>query len=196
MRVGAVEETLTVSGAAPVVDVQSTAKSEILPRDVLDSVPTGRTIQGIAQLVSGVKMDQPDVGGTHAMQQTYISGHGMAASQTTVRLDGMMLNSMCGDGQVQFYQNTAIAEEMVGKAYKSSFEIAGKQIPLPDGQWRVIAERNEPAGWIWRPMAISGRSSYYSFKVRSRRPLSWQPPISGPRQPDGEPAAIARAKTS
>lgn len=40
----------------------------------------------------------------------------------------------------------AIAEEMVGKAYKSSFEIAGKQIPLPDGQWRVIAERNEPAG--------------------------------------------------
>src|SRR5471030_478241 len=39
LRVGAVEETLTVSGAAPVVDVQSTAKSEILPRDVLDSVP-------------------------------------------------------------------------------------------------------------------------------------------------------------
>jgi hypothetical protein len=36
LRVGAVEETLTVSGAAPVVDVQSTAKSEILPRDVLD----------------------------------------------------------------------------------------------------------------------------------------------------------------
>src|SRR5260370_34954841 len=41
--------------------------------------------------------------------------------------------------------NPAIAEEMVGKAYTSSLEIAGKQIPLPDGQWRVIAERNEPA---------------------------------------------------
>jgi hypothetical protein len=40
----------------------------------------------------------------------------------------------------------AIAEEMGGKAYTSSVEIAGKQIPLPDGQWRLIAERNEPAG--------------------------------------------------
>ena len=40
----------------------------------------------------------------------------------------------------------AIAEEMLGKAYTSSIDIAGKQIPLPDGQWRLIAERNEPAG--------------------------------------------------
>ena len=130
LRVGAVEETLTVSGAAPVVDVQSTTKSEILPRDVLDSVPTGRTVQGIAQLVSGVKMDQPDVGGTHAMQQTYISGHGMAASQTTVRLDGMMLNSMCGDGQVQFYQNTAIAEEMVYQTTGANADVSGAGISV------------------------------------------------------------------
>jgi uncharacterized membrane protein len=49
--------------------------------------------------------------------------------------------------------NPAIAEEMVGTAYTSSFEIAGKQIPLPDGQWRVIAERNEPAGAV--PASLS-----------------------------------------
>jgi hypothetical protein len=125
MKVGSVEETLTVSGDAPVVDVQSTQKAEILPRDVLDAVPTGRTVQGIAQLVSGVKMDQPDVGGAHAMQQTYISGHGMAASQTTVRLDGMMLNSMCGDGQVQFYTNTAIAEEIVYQTSGANADVSG-----------------------------------------------------------------------
>jgi hypothetical protein len=125
MRVGAVEETVVVSGIAPVVDVQTTETSEILPRDVLDAVPTGRTVQGIAQLVSGVKMDQPDVGGSHAMQQTYISGHGMAASQTTVRLDGMMLNSMCGDGQVQFYTNTAIAQEIVYQTSGANADVSG-----------------------------------------------------------------------
>ena len=42
--------------------------------------------------------------------------------------------------------NPAIAEETVGKAYTSSIDVAGKQIPLPDGQWRLIADRNEPAG--------------------------------------------------
>jgi hypothetical protein len=70
-------------------------------------------------------MDQPDVGGAHAMQQTYISGHGMAASQTTVRLDGMMLNSMCGDGQVQFYTNTAIAQEMVYQSSGANADVSG-----------------------------------------------------------------------
>src|SRR5215813_1531823 len=50
MKVGALEETLTVSGAAPVVDVQSTTKSQVLSREVLDAVPTGRTIQGMGQL--------------------------------------------------------------------------------------------------------------------------------------------------
>jgi uncharacterized membrane protein len=39
----------------------------------------------------------------------------------------------------------AIAAEPGGKVYTSSFEIAGKQIPLPEGEWRVITERNLPA---------------------------------------------------
>jgi hypothetical protein len=41
LRVGAVEETVTVTGASPVVDVQSTAKAQVLNHDVLDSIPTG-----------------------------------------------------------------------------------------------------------------------------------------------------------
>src|SRR5436190_1309287 len=43
MRVGAIEETVTVSGASPVVDVQSTTKAQVLTRDLLDAIPTGRT---------------------------------------------------------------------------------------------------------------------------------------------------------
>src|SRR6185436_7635284 len=71
MRVGALEETVTVSGSSPVVDVQTTTKSQVLSRDVLDAVPTGRTIQGMGQLITGVSLNAPDVGGSRAMQQTY-----------------------------------------------------------------------------------------------------------------------------
>src|SRR5262249_36838437 len=37
MKVGAVQETITVTGASPLVDVQTTAKSEVLSRDLLDA---------------------------------------------------------------------------------------------------------------------------------------------------------------
>ena len=88
LKVGALEETLTVTGAAPTVDVQSTTKAQVLNRDALDAIPTGRTIQGMGQLITGVSLNIPDVGGSRAMQQTYVSTHGLGASQTTVQVDG------------------------------------------------------------------------------------------------------------
>src|SRR5688500_15192685 len=42
LSVGAVAETVTVSGAAPVVDVQSAARTEVLSRSVVDQLPTSR----------------------------------------------------------------------------------------------------------------------------------------------------------
>src|SRR5262249_14803558 len=39
LKVGALQEALTVTGASPVVDVQSNVKTQVLSRDVLDSVP-------------------------------------------------------------------------------------------------------------------------------------------------------------
>jgi len=41
LRVGALEETVTVSGASPVVDVQNAVQQVVLSRQVLDAVPTG-----------------------------------------------------------------------------------------------------------------------------------------------------------
>src|SRR5207247_3789365 len=42
LRVGTVEETITVSGATPMVDVQNTRQQTVMNRDVIDSIPTGR----------------------------------------------------------------------------------------------------------------------------------------------------------
>ena len=42
MKVGALEESVTVTGASPVVDVSSTERTHVLNRDLLDSLPTGR----------------------------------------------------------------------------------------------------------------------------------------------------------
>ena len=51
LKVGAVEETITVSGASPLVDIQSAAQQRtVLTRDVLDALPTARTIQAAGAL--------------------------------------------------------------------------------------------------------------------------------------------------
>src|SRR5258708_6941082 len=113
LKVGGLEESVTVSGSSPIVDVQSTTKSQVLNREVLDAVPTGRTIQGMGQLITGVSLNAPDVGGSRAMQQTYMSAHGSGASQTTVQVDGLMVNGIDADGAVQNYFNSSMSQEMV-----------------------------------------------------------------------------------
>ena len=130
MKVGAVEETLTVTGTSPMVDVQSTTKSQVLNREALDAIPTGRTIQGMGQLITGVSLNIPDVGGSRAMQQTYMSAHGMSASQTTVQVDGLMVNGLDGDGAVQNYFNSTMSQEMVYTTSGASADVSGGGVRL------------------------------------------------------------------
>jgi hypothetical protein len=113
LKVGAVAESVTVSGSSPVVDVQSNTRAAVLPRDILDAVPNSHTIQSVGQLVVGVTLTAPDVGGSQAMQQTYFTVRGAGAGQTTVLMDGMILNGLQGDGAIQSYLNDAGSQEMV-----------------------------------------------------------------------------------
>src|SRR5207249_6228992 len=54
MRVGAVEETVTVTGETPIVDIQNTVREKSLTHEVIDAIPTGRLAQNLAVLLPGV----------------------------------------------------------------------------------------------------------------------------------------------
>src|SRR3954464_13932765 len=96
LKIGALQEALTVTGASPVVDVQSNQKTQVLSRDVLDAVPSAKTIQSLGQLNVGVQLSSPDVGGSRAMQQTYFAVHGVGASGSMVTVDGLVTNGTMG----------------------------------------------------------------------------------------------------
>ena len=111
MRVGALEESITVTGDTPVVDVQSTQRTQVLTRDMLDSVPTARNYSGLAALMPGVRSSNTDVGGNQQMEQIYMTVNGSRQTDTTVQVDGMNLNSLMNDGQVQaYFSDAAMAE--------------------------------------------------------------------------------------
>ena len=117
LRVGSLQESITVTGNSPIVDVTTAVHTQVIGRDVLDAIPTGGTIQGVAQLVVGVNLSLPDVGGARGMQQTYMSTHGMSSANNTVMVDGMMVNGLQADGAVQSYFNDAMSQEV---SYQSS----------------------------------------------------------------------------
>src|SRR5947208_7002266 len=130
LKVGGLEESVTVSGQSPVVDVQSAARTTVLSRETLDSIPTGRTIQSVGQRVVGVALNVPDVGGARAMQQTYTSVHGLSASQVTTQVDGMMVNGLDGDGAVQNYFNNRMSQEMSYQAAGAGSDVSGGGVRL------------------------------------------------------------------
>jgi len=130
LKVGAVEETVTVAGSSPVVDVQTNTKAQVLPRDVLDAVPSAHTIQSLGQLVTGVTLTAPDVGGSQAMQQTYFTVHGLGAAQTSVLVDGMIINGLQGDGAIQTYYNEGTNQEMV-------YQTGGGNVDSPTGGVKI-----------------------------------------------------------
>jgi hypothetical protein len=130
LRVGALEETITVTGDTPAVDVQSTQRTHVLNRDLLDSLPTGRNYSGLAALMPGVRMSNTDVGGNQQMEQIYMRVHGSRQTDTTVQVDGMQLNSLMNDGQVQAYYSDAANAEM-------SYQTSGVGAEVSAGGLRI-----------------------------------------------------------
>ena len=111
LRVGALEESVTVTGAAPLVDVQNTQRSVVMNRELMDAVPTARNYSGMAALMPGVRMSNTDVGGNQQMEQVYMTVNGSRQTDSTLQVDGMNLNSLMSDGQVQaYFSDAAVAE--------------------------------------------------------------------------------------
>ena len=103
MKVGAVEETITVSAESPVVDVQNITTRTVMTRDVLDAIPTGRNIQAIGIMIPGTSLSlggggalSRDVGGSGNLQQSPLQYRGSADTVQTI--EGIRLNNLCANG--------------------------------------------------------------------------------------------------
>ena len=79
LRVGSLEETITVSGASPVVDVTNTLTQTVLTKEQIEVLPGGRTIQGRAALVPGVMVTSANTG---------VIAHGSASTDSHTMIDG------------------------------------------------------------------------------------------------------------
>jgi hypothetical protein len=87
MKVGGLEETITVSGATPIVDTQNVAKIATASREVMDVLPTDRNFVSFAALTPSVLVTgvRQNVGGSIPETGMNLVVHGSRASDSLIR---------------------------------------------------------------------------------------------------------------
>jgi hypothetical protein len=113
LRVGSLEETITVTGESPIVDVQSARTQQILDREALAAIPSSRNIGGIQALIPGMT-SQGDAGGIGAsMQGGAAAIHGGRANDSRIYADGINMGWAGSNGGGGQMPQVAAAQEVV-----------------------------------------------------------------------------------
>ncbi len=104
LEVGDIQETVVVSGAAPVLDVQNVEQRTVMSREVIEDIPTGRSLAGYGLLVPGMQGDSgygtnlsQDSGGLTLQTMQRLAIHGGSVNDQVIQVNGLDV----GDSLVQ-----------------------------------------------------------------------------------------------
>ena len=144
LRVGALEETITVTGESPIVDVQSTRSQQIIDKDVLAAIPSSRNVVGIQAIIPGMNTAGDDGGINGTMQGGAAAIHGGRANDSRIYADGINMgwagssggggqhaagSSLTGSGDDHFRRARRSRDERVGLQCRSAR--GGEQLHRP-----------------------------------------------------------------
>jgi hypothetical protein len=114
LKVGGIEETITVSGESPVVDVQTAKQQRTLDLDLLQAVPTARGYAAVMLLIPSMIVS----GGGNANVQLspgmiVFGGRGGRGNEGQSQIDGLGTGAAINGGGVSGYGQLETAQEVV-----------------------------------------------------------------------------------
>src|SRR5207247_4013912 len=112
MKLAALQETVTVSGESPTVDVENTKVGGRLDHELLTAVPTSRTIFGSTTVLPGMVMGRQDPGGLNAATSTGMVAHGQ--SRYNLNYYGVTADTPQDHGSMT-YKDYGAAEERASR---------------------------------------------------------------------------------
>ncbi len=139
MRVGTVEETVTVTGETPIVDIQSTTRQKVLDHTLIDAVPTGRLIQNLAVVLTGVSVaggltlngvGTQDVGGSSGNAVSQLAAHGGRGIDQRTTINGLSVMLSAGANNTPYVANMGSTQEV-------TIDISGVSAEAAEGGVRV-----------------------------------------------------------
>jgi hypothetical protein len=101
LRVGALEETITVTGETPVVDVQSVRRETVLSGEVISAVPATRAVGSLLNATPGLTVDNNGLQPTPTM--TFFSARGGPTNEGRMTVNGMTVAAAFNGGGVSSY---------------------------------------------------------------------------------------------
>ncbi len=109
---GTLNEEITVTAAAPIVDVRKATIATNVTKDALQELPTARDPWVILELAPGVALDRENVGGNESGQQSNFVSRGIGRSGTNWNMDGVNITDQISVGATPFYFDFDSFEEM------------------------------------------------------------------------------------
>src|SRR5262245_45868651 len=100
MKLASLQETVTVSGSSPTVDVENTKVGARLDHEILTSVPTSRSIFGATTVLPGMTMGRQDPGGLTSATSTGMVAHG--ASNNNLNYYGVTADTPQNYGSMSY----------------------------------------------------------------------------------------------
>jgi hypothetical protein len=122
LGVGQLEETVVVSGAAPVVDMSSTGTAVNFTEEALESIPRGRDLQSVVDMAPGVvRASAPDVGGSQMAERPNMITYGLQATPK-IQVEGINITTGA-DPNTAVYLNYFGMEDIQVKTSGTSAEV-------------------------------------------------------------------------
>jgi hypothetical protein len=123
MKVGQIQETVTVSGAAPVVDLTSSGTAANFTTETLTAVPRSRDLWMVVDMAPGVaRPGAPDVGGSGMAGRRAMGAYGDPLPQPKLEVEGINIVSG-GASQSSVYFNDFGFEEVQFKTSGTDAEM-------------------------------------------------------------------------
>ena len=110
-----VEETVTVSGQSPLVDIKSSTLGTNFGKELLDAIPSARDPWVILEQTPGMVMSGQNVGGNQSGQQSSFAAHGSSANQQW-NLDGGTITDMAAGSSPTYFDFDSFEEIQISTA--------------------------------------------------------------------------------
>ena len=127
LRIATMEETVTVSGASPVVDVTNTRGGATLTNELLETIPNNRTYNDIMALTPAEK------------QRRYRERQSTRAQTNLETIERTLLEQAARCEQLSIEQRVALADQLAD---------AAKQLLWRAHKLAELARKVRPPGWV------------------------------------------------
>jgi hypothetical protein len=110
LRVGGLQETITVTGETPVVDVQNARREVVMDTNTIQTIPATRAVGGLLNATAGLTVDNNGIALSPTM--TFFSANGGANNEGRMAVNGMTVGA-ARSGGVSSYVYDAVGVEEV-----------------------------------------------------------------------------------